>query len=556
MYLIHYNLAKHPFSISPDPEFLWLSQNHKKAVAVLKYGFLEDKGFLALTGDVGTGKTLLVRNLVRSIPASSIIVDVPDPAMKPMEFFRYLAEEAGMQKNFRGKGEFQIQLKQFLREAFGSDKKVLLIIDEAQRLNHKLLEQIRLLSNLHAEKRKLINIFLVGQNEFDHLLKNERSKATRQRITVRYHLEPFSDDETFGYINHRLKIAGSSRPIFSSEAIRKIHQYSKGYPRSINVLCDHALMLGYSAGLQYINADAVEESRMKLALLTRADRIKKNEPKAGQLIINATKHPQAHKPLEALRAEIAALIPRSLLRPAGLLAIVFLLGLTGYYLGDGDARQPSRRVLRPAINPIPPAKTVTESGHRWDSYRASSEIEAIPSLTVPESQGLDAPMRASNQPGQTPAPILPESVAKPTASRYPVPEDYFEQVRQDEDNGLNSAGPIIDANRAIIHFNIGSVHLPEDSLAALDRMVEQIRAYPQATILIEGYTDSAGNGMYNRQLSKFRAMTIKSYFIGKGIQPSKINAVGMGTENPIESNATLAGRRKNRRVEIRMNVPD
>jgi outer membrane protein OmpA-like peptidoglycan-associated protein len=230
------------------------------------------------------------------------------------------------------------------------------------------------------------------------------------------------------------------------------------------------------------------------------------------------------------------------------------MGLAGYYLGDGDARQPYQPVFRPATNPLPPARTVPESGHPWGSYRASSEIEAIPSLTLPESQGLNATIRASNPKMQTPSPVAPDSAAKVTASRYPVPEDFFEKVTQDEEIGLKSVAPLSDANRVIINFNTGSVQPPEDSLAALDSMVEQIRTNPRATILVEGYTDSSGDADYNRQLSKFRAMTVKSYFIGKGIQPSKIDAVGMGTDNPIASNATLAGRNKNRRVEIKMKI--
>jgi general secretion pathway protein A len=554
MYLIHYNLAKHPFSISPDPEFLWLSANHKKAVSVLKYGFLEDKGFLALTGDVGTGKTLLVRNLVRSIPASSIIVDVPDPDMKPMEFFRYLAEEAGMQPKFKGKGTFQIQLKQFLLEAFGSDKKVLLIIDEAQRLNPKLLEQIRLLSNLHADKQKLINIFLVGQDEFDQLLEDKRCKATRQRITVRYHLEPFSENETFAYIQHRLKIAGSSRDLFSPAAIRKIHAYSKGYPRSINVLCDHALMLGCGAGLQSIDAEAVDESRTKLALEPRADRIKKNKPEVRQLIIDAPQPAQTHPPEKALRNRSAAMLPRSLFRPASLLVIIILIALTGYYLGDGNARNSNYRESRPATHLFQPDERVTEFGHRREDEGMVSESEEVPPLTAAEPAGLGPTMNASNQKMQTPAPIPLENTANPTSNLSVDQADPFERVVRDEADGLMPAGPPIEAKRLIVYFDTGSVHPPEDSLTALDQIVDQIRTYPQSTILIEGHSDSFGDADFNQKLSKFRAMTIKSYMIGRGIAPSKIQVSAVGTENPIESNATRAGREKNRRVEIKLYV--
>ena len=162
MYLPYYGLNKPPFSISPDPSFLWLSSKHQQAFSALKYGIVEEKGFLALIGEVGTGKTLLIKNLIKEIGIPAIIVTIPDPDMETLDFFTFLAEEAQMKKEFRAKGEFLIHFKQFLLDAYGADKKVLLIVDEAQRLNFELLEQIRLLSNIEMTNKKLLNIFFVG----------------------------------------------------------------------------------------------------------------------------------------------------------------------------------------------------------------------------------------------------------------------------------------------------------------------------------------------------------------------------------------------------------
>jgi general secretion pathway protein A len=152
MYLSHYNLSKIPFSISPDPNFLWLNEKHSEALATLKYGIFENKGFLVLTGNVGTGKTALINRLIKEISLPVLIATIPDPGLNITDFFKFLANELGLNEKFDTKGDFLILFKNFLLQAYSSDKKVLLIIDEAQRLSHDLLEQIRLLSNIELER--------------------------------------------------------------------------------------------------------------------------------------------------------------------------------------------------------------------------------------------------------------------------------------------------------------------------------------------------------------------------------------------------------------------
>ena len=160
MYLDHYNLNLKPFEMSPDPRFLWLGEKHKEALAALEYGIIESKGFLLLTGDAGTGKTVLINGLLKSTRVKAIIATIPDPDLEILDFFNYLSEEFQMKKAFESKGSFLIEFKHFLYEVYQSEGKVLLIIDESQRLNHELLEQIRILSNIELNDRKLINIFL------------------------------------------------------------------------------------------------------------------------------------------------------------------------------------------------------------------------------------------------------------------------------------------------------------------------------------------------------------------------------------------------------------
>ena len=259
MYLTHYNLIEKPFELSPGPRFLWLGENHSEALATLKYGILENKGFLLLTGDVGVGKTALIHRLIQEIDPSTIIANIPDPGLDALDFFKILASEFHMAKKFKSKGEFIIELKKFLQKTQSEQKNVLLIIDEAQRLKEEILEQVRLLSNIEMSDRKLINIFFVGQPEFTEMLMDDRNRAVRQRIVVSAHIDLLAAPETEQYIHHRLKVAGATRNIFTSDAVREIYQFSEGCPRLINIICDHALLSGYSAGLKIIDSDVIKD---------------------------------------------------------------------------------------------------------------------------------------------------------------------------------------------------------------------------------------------------------------------------------------------------------
>ena len=266
MYRSFYNLKKKPFEITTDPRFLWLGEQHKEALASLEYCIREEKGFLLLTGDVGTGKTVLINGLIRSLDIQTIIAAIPDPGLEIPDFFNFLADSLKMNRKFSGKGEFLAYLRKFLIAANAGSRKVLLIIDEAQRLNHELLEEIRLLSNIELDNRKLINIFFVGQPEFNQLLMDPRNKAVRHRIVVRNHINPLTEEELGKYIRHRLQIAGTNRKLFTKAAIREIYAFSDGNPRLTNIICDHALLSGYSADLKVIDGDVVKECVQELRL--------------------------------------------------------------------------------------------------------------------------------------------------------------------------------------------------------------------------------------------------------------------------------------------------
>ena len=241
MYLNHYNLKLKPFEESPDPKFFWLSEKHKEAFACLRYGIQENKAFLLLNGDIGTGKTSLINYFLHANQMDAIVATIPDPDLSSLDFFKLIAKQFNINIEFDTKGDFLNQFEPFLYETFSDQKKAVLIIDEAQRLNQRLLEQIRLLSNIEKKDVKLINIFFVGQNEVINIIKDEKNKALRQRLTVHYTIEPLTEPETKQYIQHRIKVDGAEKVLFDNEAVHEIYSFSKGYPRLINIICDRSL---------------------------------------------------------------------------------------------------------------------------------------------------------------------------------------------------------------------------------------------------------------------------------------------------------------------------
>jgi type II secretory pathway predicted ATPase ExeA/tetratricopeptide (TPR) repeat protein len=259
MYRSYYSLAKKPFQLTTDPKFLWLGEKHKEALATLKYGVIDQKGFLLVTGDVGTGKTTLINALLESIEEDTLVANITDPALNLIEFFNFVALSFNIPKKFDSKIDFIVYFSRFLKKVYSENRNVLLIIDEVHSLSKEILEHIRLLSNIELPEEKLINIFFVGQNEIHQTLALPECRALRQRISLVYQIEPLSENETLAYIKHRLKVAGTEKNMFTQNSVREIYQFSKGYPRLINTICDHALLTGYARGFKKITPDFITE---------------------------------------------------------------------------------------------------------------------------------------------------------------------------------------------------------------------------------------------------------------------------------------------------------
>jgi general secretion pathway protein A len=261
MYASYFGLSDNPFAITPDPRFLFLSARHTEALAHLLYGVTESGGFIQLTGEVGTGKTTLVRTLLEKLPDNVDAALVINPRVSVLEFLRSICRELGIDwKQDQTSQDLIDTLNARLLKAHEAGRRVVLIIDEAQGLSAEVLEQVRLLTNLETREQKLLQIILVGQPELRELLARTELRQLAQRITGRYHLTPLSAAETRAYVNHRLTVSGAMSPIFTTSAARTLQRVSGGIPRLINIICDRALLGAYTHELRQVDAAMVRRA--------------------------------------------------------------------------------------------------------------------------------------------------------------------------------------------------------------------------------------------------------------------------------------------------------
>jgi len=246
VYLEFYGLTEPPFDITPNPRFLFYSAKHREAFNHLLYGIRERKGFVQMTGEVGAGKTTLCRAMLEQLDGQYATALILNPIMSPDELMKAVAVEFGLSVKGMDRLDTLGAINQFLLKQVEGGKDAVLIIDEAQDLTDELLEQVRLLSNLETDNRKLLQIVLLGQPELRARLNNHRLRQLRQRITVRYHLLPLTRHEVARYVQHRLHVSGGNgTPYFTRPALWRVHRYSQGIPRLVNAVCDKALLAGY-----------------------------------------------------------------------------------------------------------------------------------------------------------------------------------------------------------------------------------------------------------------------------------------------------------------------
>jgi len=261
VYESYFGLSERPFSIAPDPQYLFMSRQHQEAMAHLRYGLTQGGGFILLTGEVGTGKTTLCRNLLSALPDNVNVALILNANIKEDELLQTICDELKIKYKVKDTQKTLLKnLNDFLLKGFSNNRRTVLIIDEAQLLSRDVLEQIRMLTNLETTKAKLLQIILIGQPELNEVLARRDLRQLAQRITARYHLKSIEKQDITEYVTTRLKVAGCTRPLFTKQALSKVFSLTKGIPRLINVLCDNALLVAYSK-----NSDIVDAKIVKLA---------------------------------------------------------------------------------------------------------------------------------------------------------------------------------------------------------------------------------------------------------------------------------------------------
>jgi general secretion pathway protein A len=604
MYTAHYNLRTKPFQISSDAAFMWLGEKHKEALATLKYGILDNKGFLLLTGDVGTGKTTLINTLIASLSNDVIYASIPDPSLEKMDFFNYIATTFNLGEEFSSKGKFISSFSKFLHEAYENNKKVLLIIDESQLMTQELLEETRLLSNIVTkDSNPLLNIFFVGQYEFNELIRRPENRAIAQRLTLNYYIEPLTFEETGEYIRHRLKIAGTTERIFNASAIREIYAFSNGFPRRINIICDHCLMSGYAEDLKTITGSVVKESSKDLRIpesRREPDQVSRvTEQQSLDTSTAIAPEPigvQINQPTQLAQVRRQRVTGKfSFFKPIGSIILVILVLMSCYFFfpdfinntyekaidyltliqgkTDLDLHESSGKPSQPELQ----GSAVSPGNEKGPETLTTPEVSSIDKTTNAPSLEEQTTLATSELVGKPKVledtPKVDKKDVEPVASESKIGDPAVEEKKTVESVSPESVTvqhPLLSKRltKKTTDINSGnpSLPLPEENLVLrfkndsnifstsdIEKMKEfarVVKVYPKAIVNIFGYTDSIGDEVYNKRLSQFRANMVKSFLMGQNLLPEQIRAQGLGSLNPVDRNDTAQGRMMNRRVEV------
>lgn len=303
MYESFYGLEEKPFNLLPDPHYLYMSDGHENAFSHLEYAITENKGFVVITGEIGSGKTTLINFLLQKVPQDVHIGIINNTDITPLQLLKMCCQEFELETAGKDKAELLEDFNQFLLEQYANNNRVVLIIDEAQNLPRKTIEEIRMLSNLEGEKEHLLQIILVGQPELRAKLQAKGLEQLVQRVTVHSHLDGLNSDDVVKYIRHRLKIAGANNyNIFDKDAMEAIHYFSKGIPRLINILCDTSLVFGYADDKRIVDRAVIQsvvDTRQIGGLISEKEEVEEPPSEQPVAVINNEVYQQVQKRLDS-----------------------------------------------------------------------------------------------------------------------------------------------------------------------------------------------------------------------------------------------------------------
>lgn len=311
MYKKFFGLKENPFNVNPDPRYLFLTPHTQEALACLTYGIETRKGFILLTGEVGTGKTTLINKLLEWLHKERVFTAfVFNPRLSVSQFFDFMMADFGIPCESHQKGQMLLKLNQWLLDRYQAGERAVLVVDEAQNLSPQMLEEIRLLTNLETSTEKLLQIVLAGQPELEQKLNQPELRQLRQRITLRAKTRQLTLEETQGYIQERMRIAGGENPdIFTPEAVEAVHRYARGIPRVTNLLCEHALVSSFVDQKNPIPAEIVEEVARDFDLHI-IDPLAQTPPPGSALALPSTGNGEQPPLIESLLQALNTLVDR------------------------------------------------------------------------------------------------------------------------------------------------------------------------------------------------------------------------------------------------------
>ena len=450
MYKAFYNLNEMPFDQSVDPEYTWLGKKHSAALLSIKKDFLDKKGLFLVTGEAGTGKTSLVKRFLAEIDSDKIVVTVTDPDLDELDFFNWLSVEFSMNVMFKSKGAFLTRFKRFLLDAYQKKIKIILIIDDAHRVNQELLEAVMILANIEKDGEKLLSIFFIGQPGFNEILQEEHNLALKQSICSKYHLEPLQKDEVIELILYRLGVAGAKTEIFSSNAYDEIYLFSAGYPRMVVNICDRALIAGCVRSTHIINKELIVECGRDLQIAgvqrkIEGENYQGNNYEAGVYEENEDGQPEAESnnlPAYGLLTRIFPIVRTSIF-PV-LLALLIVVGIYLLYYFKPSFLSWASLNLNQEKSASLPDRQFTSTGQQKTQKASDNNLAFTPndngnSINTNENQTEFADEvhgRVDRDPDDKK--ILPEDTNTPVADESfdtPPDVDDLSGVIADSDNG-------------------------------------------------------------------------------------------------------------------------